>query len=800
MKKTKSTMKRIFNSPSRRRKGASPQRGKRSKPDDEPNNNQNENNKPRKFKIGNNRIPSSVGSVDDSLGLPPQITRTNDNKTNNKKTKNKVTSKKTSRFRPIALSSKTAAGARQQQPPSPPLDSRLDDTKDNIQTSFSHVDDATEESHRRNAFLYLDRYEDMVRAQDAEDDATITHLRPIFYTIRRLATQNPDGDGNDGDGDDDDDSSDGDDGNNGVDQTKVKVEQKLSIPKIIDEPSPKQVVKKDVDETKTKNNNNNTPGEPSKLLKTTSVEVIPSKNDMEIEATSFDVGGDGTDDEDDDDKDVDANEPLFPEGEIPDETSFTANHDQTFMDGGTNGVGGTTSSSKIPTGSNINLTKDTSFTANHDQTFMKPGGMGSSTNINEITVVTKGIPEIDRDDDSDEFVNDDEYGFVSTGYLDTTTNTITNLASIKNDHNILLHFSAISHFVHRIEAMNEAHEGSDIPPIASGPKSDYHILQTDAQLMLILTTIVDMVEEGEEEKGGEGLKKGLTFAEFVHVYKSVIAGMQTLQMMPPTTAGNSTSESDPYDISDVRSMTRDRTLQMIRSFTATSMPELMEFFGQEEDNDSTASPGGTKSRSFTRGGANKNTQVLLDSKDKELATLKDDLKKAESKNKGGGGSPFKVMLLSLLIGFGAGYQYFTHLSNELNKIDIIAVKSELSDANKQIKSFQSEIDDLVVDLSAKDGALVKKDEEFLKCEKTLRTIEDYYNGDVTKLKLELEECQESSRFNPSESNVQEAKMVIKSSQSLQKVVMHRQVMTAVGTALIAAVPSFLKFLLNVLFF
>ena len=100
--------------------------------------------------------------------------------------------------------------------------SQLDDTKGHVQKSFSPFDpdpsttadiqsitnslavsktsvrNRAEEEHRKNAFLYLERYEDMVRAQDHEDETTISHLRPIFYTIRRLAMTSTatDADGN----------------------------------------------------------------------------------------------------------------------------------------------------------------------------------------------------------------------------------------------------------------------------------------------------------------------------------------------------------------------------------------------------------------------------------------------------------------------------------------------------------------------------------------------------------------------------------------------------------------------------
>ena len=52
-----------------------------------------------------------------------------------------------------------------------------------MQHSLSYTSSSDNE---RFALAYLERYGDMIHAQDAEDHATISHLRPIFRTVQRL--------------------------------------------------------------------------------------------------------------------------------------------------------------------------------------------------------------------------------------------------------------------------------------------------------------------------------------------------------------------------------------------------------------------------------------------------------------------------------------------------------------------------------------------------------------------------------------------------------------------------------------
>ncbi len=78
---------------------------------------------------------------------------------------------------------------------------------------------------------------------------------------------------------------------------------------------------------------------------------------------------------------------------------------------------------------------------------------------------------------------------------------------------------------------------------------DYEVLQTDEQLCMILENVIgDHVEENND---------GISFAEFIHLYKTAVSGMQALQVLPGKDA---VSGRD-------RERTKKRTMLMIRSFS-----------------------------------------------------------------------------------------------------------------------------------------------------------------------------------------------------------------------------------------
>ncbi len=101
----------------------------------------------------------------------------------------------------------------------------------------------------------------------------------------------------------------------------------------------------------------------------------------------------------------------------------------------------------------------------------------------------------------------------------------------------------------------------DAPLILSMDDSkDYEVLKTDQQLCLVLKTIV---ESSDYRRNPDA---GITFAEFVHVYKIAVSGMQALQMLPAQGRSNS-SDSD-------RKRTWSRCLVMMQSFSQFEVTQI----------------------------------------------------------------------------------------------------------------------------------------------------------------------------------------------------------------------------------
>lgn len=97
------------------------------------------------------------------------------------------------------------------------------------------------------------------------------------------------------------------------------------------------------------------------------------------------------------------------------------------------------------------------------------------------------------------------------------------------------------------------------------------IIATDAQLIMLLTTLVEMEEryhfssaEGNEEKKDEMnvFPQGLFVAEFVQAYKLIIGGMQSLQTFPSPHGEGGTNAL----LQELRLRSRERTLGLIRLF------------------------------------------------------------------------------------------------------------------------------------------------------------------------------------------------------------------------------------------
>ncbi|KAL7491873.1 hypothetical protein ACHAWT_001164, partial [Skeletonema menzelii] len=98
------------------------------------------------------------------------------------------------------------------------------------------------------------------------------------------------------------------------------------------------------------------------------------------------------------------------------------------------------------------------------------------------------------------------------------------------------------------------------------------IIATDAQLIMLLTTLVEMEEryhfssssseQGEEKSDGNVFPQGLFVAEFVQAYKLIIGGMQSLQ-----TFSCPHGDGDTHALlQELRLRSRERTLGLIRLF------------------------------------------------------------------------------------------------------------------------------------------------------------------------------------------------------------------------------------------
>jgi hypothetical protein len=97
------------------------------------------------------------------------------------------------------------------------------------------------------------------------------------------------------------------------------------------------------------------------------------------------------------------------------------------------------------------------------------------------------------------------------------------------------------------------------------------IIATDSQLIMLLTTLVEMEEryhfsehggqDGDEEENNI-FPQGLFFAEFVQAYKLIIGGMQSLQTFPSPHDQDGTSKL----LQELRTRCRERTLGLLRLF------------------------------------------------------------------------------------------------------------------------------------------------------------------------------------------------------------------------------------------
>lgn len=100
---------------------------------------------------------------------------------------------------------------------------------------------------------------------------------------------------------------------------------------------------------------------------------------------------------------------------------------------------------------------------------------------------------------------------------------------------------------------------------SNGGDGTSEVLTTDRQCMLLLRTIVDAngSPSNDDESGNPA---GLTYAEFLQVYKVIVGGMQTLQRIPKKEGDDAGSTASSISKNDTRLKIRERTLNLIKLF------------------------------------------------------------------------------------------------------------------------------------------------------------------------------------------------------------------------------------------
>jgi hypothetical protein len=177
---------------------------------------------------------------------------------------------------------------------------------------------------------------------------------------------------------------------------------------------------------------------------------------------------------------------------------------------------------------------------------------------------------------------------------------------------------------------------------------DYEVLKTDQQLCLVLKTMVESSDYRHHPDAG------ITFAEFVHVYKIAVSGMQALQMLP-TQGRNKSSDSD-------RKRTWGRCLVMMESFSHFDVARIEDsnysIVSNDDDDDhvlnKTKLLEGFEGREFETN-TSRNLEVVRERKS-QIARLMDEV----SVRKRRSNVLLSVLLLALAVCVGLGYYQVDH--------------------------------------------------------------------------------------------------------------------------------------------
>ena len=180
------------------------------------------------------------------------------------------------------------------------------------------------------------------------------------------------------------------------------------------------------------------------------------------------------------------------------------------------------------------------------------GGGDSSTNSNAVTKLVKGAADADNNIP----------GLIPSHSASTDEG---DMFAANTDEQILT-YQAMKTALVTLDAEHSKVSKAGAKYSNGGGDGTAEVLTTDRQLMLLLRTIVDanasLNTDGDMDNAGS---VGLTYAEFLQVYKVVVGGMQTLQRIPKK-ADDTNTNATTKTKNDARLKIRERTLELIKLF------------------------------------------------------------------------------------------------------------------------------------------------------------------------------------------------------------------------------------------
>lgn len=173
------------------------------------------------------------------------------------------------------------------------------------------------------------------------------------------------------------------------------------------------------------------------------------------------------------------------------------------------------------------------------------------------------------------------------------------------------------------------------------------IIATDAQLIMLLTTLVEMEEryhyssssDGSNDNKNDVFPQGLFIAEFVQAYKLIIGGMQSLQTYPsPQQQQGTTNATNNKLLQELRTRSRERTLGLLRLFGPDSSLYTKSLVGSSS---SSSLQQQQQSAGESPAGRNQKKRNVKNAAEDGLSLTPN---RSPSKKKGGGGSGGKEVV------------------------------------------------------------------------------------------------------------------------------------------------------------